>query len=40
MKNQKGYTVIEILVGLAAMSSLGLFATGLYVIGHFLSKFW
>ena len=40
MKNQKGYTLVEILVCIIGLGSLVLFWAGVYVLGHFIAKFW
>jgi hypothetical protein len=40
MKNQKGFTVVELLVLLAFLVSIGIGCSLLYVGWHFISKFW
>ena len=39
-KNQKGYTVMELVVVLGGVSFLGLACGCVYVIYHFASKAW
>jgi len=40
VKKQRGYTVIELLFGLIFLLALVLGGFGVYVIIHFISKFW
>ena len=41
MRNkQKGYTLIELVLVVWFLFVIGLVGTGLYVAGHFISKFW
>lgn len=40
MKNQKGFTVVELAVAIGAALTLVAVATGVWVLFHFLAKFW
>lgn len=40
MNNQKGYTLVELLVCVFGLVTLGIFSTLVYVGFHFLAKFW
>lgn len=36
-RNQAGFTLFELILVIAFVGGVG---TGLYVLGHFISKFW
>lgn len=40
MKNQKGFTVVELLIALGCLVALALVFGGIYVAVHFIGKFW
>lgn len=40
MKKQLGYTIAEILTGIAALASLGMIVAVLVAVVHFVRKFW
>lgn len=40
MNNQKGFTLTELLLALWGLICVGGFITVVYVIAHFISKYW
>jgi hypothetical protein len=40
MKNQKGYTVVELVAALGLLACFVLGCAGLYVAWHFIPKLW
>lgn len=40
MKTPRGYTLHELLIGLLGLVMVGLFFGWIYVIIHFIMKFW
>ena len=40
MNSSKGFTVVELMSLLAFMAVLSIMGCGLYVLAHFVSKFW
>ena len=40
MKNQKGVTLVELIVTVGALASLAIGGVLLYVVFHFVAKFW
>jgi type II secretory pathway pseudopilin PulG len=41
MEKQSGFTLVELIIALGfTVVSCGIVGTGLYVLYHFLSKFW
>jgi hypothetical protein len=38
--NNKGFTLTELIFSIATICIFGVFFGGLYVIGHFIAKFW
>jgi Tfp pilus assembly protein PilE len=40
MRNQKGFTLVELFFVIWALVALGIGGTVLYVAGHFIAKFW
>ena len=40
MQNQKGYTIVELIIVIALACSVFVGIGLLYIIGHFLTKFW
>lgn len=40
IRNERGFTVVEIIAVLGALAGIGLAIFGLYVVIHFIMKFW
>lgn len=40
MRNQKGWTVVELIMGVALVGVLCLGGLALYALAHFVMKFW
>lgn len=40
MRNQKGFTLVELFFVMWVFVVLGVVGTVLYVAGHFIAKFW
>lgn len=40
MKNQRGFTVVELLTAVSAIASLALIGLVVWAAFHFISKFW
>ena len=40
MKKQRGYTLVEMFIVLAFLGIVAVGGVAIYVIAHFLSKFW
>ena len=40
MKNQKGFTLYEVVIGIGLLASVGIAATIVYVAFHFIHKVW
>lgn len=40
MKNQKGYTILEVIIALAFIISVALCGGAIYVAWHFIAKMW
>jgi len=40
MNKQQGFTLIELMIVVAIVGIVGVFGTTVYVISHFLAKFW
>lgn len=40
MKKQRGFTVIELLFAIASLASIGLACGVIYIVLHFIGKFW
>lgn len=40
MKYQRGFTIIELLVVVVGLGAIALFGTLLYVVAHFITKYW
>lgn len=40
MKNQKGFTLVEMLICIFGLATVGVLGSVLYVGVHFISKFW
>ena len=39
-RNEQGYTVIELLAVIYGLICIGLFGAVIYVVAHFISKYW
>lgn len=40
MKNQKGYTLVELLIAVSMLASIAFGCFLIYIAWHFIQKFW